>query len=198
MGAGRHDILLAMPDFYPLYNTAYSPARRVFDQNGKPVFARIRMGSVTIPLSLSGSVALVAGTAPAGSTSFSPSTASLPRVNYKTFTTSETEVDQSWVSIGSLGGNAWYMRCWYSTLGCGYWNSSTGFRIHVMAGVQRAYKSGSNYVVWDGAYTIFTLNHDATNKLLPDGGYTASTYTYTYGNCTISIGSTLTAGFTES
>ena len=197
-----------MSDYLPLFDSSYTPARRVFNAAGAPVFARVRSGTVDIPFAITGTVVpdpdAIPYPPPAGSTTFSP-TISLTRTAYESFTTASSVVYSDYVVIGTTNEGffltEWAIRCYVYNVTCAYISSSAGFRITARAGVQRSSRrvsSGLPFEVWDEASATFTYNHDATGKLLPDNGYTVVTASSTTGYCTVSVGASLSAGFTES
>jgi len=182
-----------MPDFYPLFNSSH---KLVFNQDGKPVFARVRNGTITLTLHVVGE-ALSDGYYPAGSTSYD-FTCTLTRTAYKTFTSNRTSmVYGSWVNIGK---NYWNYDT-YIRLGCEYisfiyMSASAGWRLSASIIFGRSTDQSSYY---DSAYPTFYWEK-TSNLLVPDGD-TTEKYTanpFTNGNMRVTAPSPVTLTFNES
>lgn len=187
-----------MPDYKPLFNS--STGKRVFNAAGAPVFAYVRAGSLSLPISVVCSCyereVIPGPLAPAGSITITQNL-SLARSGYSTFANYTNSTWSAWQYIGTAdNGTQWYIRGMITFVQVSY---SSGFRVQVQANVARGYLSGGTIYAWDAYMSgpaAFPYLTKTSGIYLPDGDYSVSPNTITaangYHSLTVTVPATAT------
>ena len=181
-----------MPTYYPLFNSSFSPARRVFNAAGAPVFARIRSGSATLTITISGSATSDSNVI--GGSMSHTFNYTLYRSSFQVFDTASTIVWSDYVDIGMSDIYHTYLRLACESVSVIY---SSGFCPAFLATLRRYIKVGTQYVVYDGTYRSFSSSSVSSAPYILDGNHPVIPSSYTQDLLTITP-SDVVMGFVES